>query len=306
MLALNTAILAALLFSTGPVSDESETLPEGHATTASLGHPYHGRLRDGIRLPFKGAFHTVQRSTRNRGWVYGTGYLVRGILTSARTVHQMMPPGQPLVLGNLSRRGGGDINMSMSHNSGRDVDMAYYTVDPKGQSVESRYHRFGPDGRSRKAPSRYQLDLPRNWAFVKSLLINQEFEIQWVIVAPWIERLMVKHARSAGEHPDTIRQVQRLMMQPSWAKPHDNHIHVRVLCSPEDWGKRCKNAGPVWPWNTRMLQAMDAARARIAPRLASADTRTRLDALKELRERGVDTAVLAASALLSDRELSVR
>ncbi len=305
MLALTTVLLASLALAAGP-KDETPELPTAPETTTSLGHPYHGRLKDGIRMPVEGPHHRVQRSTIKRDWVFGTGYLVRGLLVSAASMARLAPDGQPLVLGNLSREGGGDIDMSMSHNTGRDVDIAYYTADRHGQSVESKYHRFDKRGRSRSAPGRYRLDVARNWLVVKSFLSNPEFEAQWVIVAPWIERMLVQHAQKTGEPADFVRQAQRLMIQPAWAKPHDNHIHLRVLCSPEDWRRGCKNAGPVWPFNVRMLHAMDHERKAIVPRLAAQGSDTRLEALQELERKGVDTAVLDVAALLSDVEPRVR
>ena len=160
----------------GPLPDDDTnegdeaavSLPEPLASTVSLGHPYHGRLQDGIRLPEQSAHHRVQTSTKRRGWTFGTGYLVRGVLVSAQQISRIAPEGEPLIVGNLSKRGGGDIDMSMSHNTGRDVDFAYYTADAEGHSVESKYHKFGPDGRQRSNTFiRYvfvEIEITSSWA----------------------------------------------------------------------------------------------------------------------------------------------
>lgn len=308
---LIAALIAPLLLGLdGPDGETSArprvSLPVAPASTTSVGHPYYGKLRDGIRLDAEGPFHRVQDSTVRRDWVYGTGYLVRGLLVSAEAIGRLAPGGQPLVIGNLSRKGGGDIHMSMSHNSGRDVDLAYYASDRDGKPVESKYHRFGPSGRSRSQPGLYRLDLGSNWTAIKTLIVNPEFELQWVIVAPWIEDLLIAHARTLREPEDLIRRAQRLMMQPPWAKPHDNHIHIRVLCSPEDWKRGCQNAGPVWPWNTRMLSALDDARRRISPGLESRQGAVRAATLAELRKREVTTAAVDVAPLLSDPDPAVR
>jgi len=294
----------------GPVREAGAAvesmLPVAPESTTSLGHPFYGRLRDGIRMPAQGPNHKVQRSTIRRDWVYGTGYLVRGMLLAAAELSRLAPDGEPLVLGNLSRRGGGDISMSMSHNSGRDVDIAYYTADLRGNPVASEYHRFRSDGRSRKAPNRLTLDVPRNWAAVKAFMTSTEFDVQWVIVAPHIEALLLEHARAAGEPADLIARAADMMMQPSYAKVHDNHIHLRVLCSPNDWRRGCDNGGPVWPWSSRMIRALDEVRTQVAPSLRSLASATRITALKQLQTQGISTAVPDIAPLLSDSHPKVR
>ena len=281
-------------------------LPEASPTTTSIGHPYSGRLRDGVRLPHSGPFHDVQRSTRRRNWVYGTGYLVRGILRAGEAIMQTHPDGPPLVLGNLSRRGGGDIRFSRSHNTGRDVDIAYYMEDLDGRPVPSEYHRFGPDGRSIDAPDQYKLDIPRNWAAVKAFAQSPEFEVQWIIVAPYIENMLLEYARTQGEPEAFIDQMERMMMLPSWAKVHDNHIHLRVLCSPTDWSRGCRNGGPVWPWNHHMRNALVEATQETVPKLESDVVSERLRALRTLSNRRVYTSVLDISPLLNDPNPAVQ
>lgn len=306
-----TLIASLALAGDGPdhraVDGRSElVLPEARPSTVSVGHPFTGRLRDGIMLPARGPFHSVQYSTNRRKWLYGTAYLVRGVLTASEEIEEEVPGGEPLVIGNLSRRGGGDITMSMSHNSGRDVDFAYYMADLDGRSVPSKYHRFREDGRSSNAPGRFKLDIPRNWAAVKTFLLNTEFEVQWVIVAPYIERLLLEYATEIGEPDELVFRAERVMMLPGYAKAHDNHIHLRVLCSPEDWERGCKNGGPVWPWSSRMVGALDLARRALRDDLADGDAHVRLRALKQLRERAIDTAVIDVSPLLADIERPVR
>ena len=191
-----------------PIEDDDNlstmSLPADNAGTASIGHPYTGKLRNGVRLPPSGPYHVAQRSTRARNWLFGTGYLVRGIMVAAESVARLHPRGEPLVVGNLSRREGGNIKLSMSHNSGRDVDFAYYTVDMAGKSVPSEYHRFGADGISLDAPAKFKLDLARNWHLLKSLIESTQLEVQWIIVAPSIEKRLLGYAAAKGESKELI------------------------------------------------------------------------------------------------------
>ena len=314
-LASSTLVAACIgwlaLAGDGPVREPSSApppfvLPADHASTASVGHPFSGSLRDGVRLPVSSQWHEAQPSTRLRDWMYGTGYLVRGVLRVAEAVGRALPGGQTLAVGNLSRHGGGDIKLSVSHNTGRDVDFPYYTATLDGESVVSRYHRFGPDGRSRSAPGLFKLDLPRNWELVKAIMLSNEFEVQWIIVDPHIERLLLDYARMANEPEELRQRAARMLTLPGYAKAHDNHIHVRVLCSPADWRATCLNAGPVWPWSARMQEAFDVVRREVAPRLASSDPAARIEALRQLAHQHVDGAVTDVAPLLSDADAAVR
>ncbi|MFT5429617.1 MAG: penicillin-insensitive murein endopeptidase [Myxococcota bacterium] len=309
-LQLGAAYLAlVLLTGSGPESGPDEhrlELPAKSASTISVGHPYHGKLKHGVKLPDEGSHHIVQRSTKARRWNYGTTYLIRAVLVAAERVNRDLPGGVPLEVGNLSKKGGGDIKLSMSHNTGRDVDIAYYTATSDGTSTTSHYHKFAADGRSKGAPTRYQLDIARNWAWVRAMVTSQEAETQWVIVAPYIERLLLEHAKRAGEPDWLLRQAELVMMLPSWAKLHDNHIHLRVLCSPEDWKRGCNNGGPVWSWNTKMVAAMDAELDTLRPELKSDDADHQVKALRMIAKRGLGIAVPDVAPLLQSANATVR
>lgn len=196
--------------------------------------------------------------------------------------------------------------MSMSHNTGRDVDLAYFTMDAKGRPVDSHYHKFGPNGRSRTAGGKYRLDVARNWTLVRALMTNDEFELQWMITAPYIEEMLLTYARTIGEPEDIVQRAERMMMLPGWAKQHDNHFHIRVLCSPDDWAHGCSNAGPVWPWATAMSGALDAAGRDLSPGLHAHSAGRRHAALNALVERDVQTAIPNLAPLLSDEDAKVR
>jgi penicillin-insensitive murein endopeptidase len=282
------------------------SLPADNAETASIGHPYTGKLRDGVRLPPNGPYHVAQRSTRARNWLFGTGYLVRGIMRAAESVHILSGSGEPLMVGNLSRRQGGNIKLSLSHNSGRDVDFAYYSADLQGRSVASEYHRFGDNGLSLDAPTKFKLDLPRNWQLLKSLIRSNEVEVQWIIVAPGIETLLLNYAKKSGEPGELIQKAERMMMLPGYAKPHDNHIHLRVHCSPQDWHNGCHVGGPIWPWNRRLLKTLSKAATALQPRLNNSSAHVRRRTLQFIRKKQLVTALTPVAQLLSDPDKGVR
>ena len=38
------------------------------------------------------------------------------------------------------------------------------------------------------------------------------------------------------------------MLQPQDSLPHDDHLHLRIACSPEEIQAGCSGGGPYWEW----------------------------------------------------------
>src|SRR5262249_42060405 len=38
------------------------------------------------------------------------------------------------------------------------------------------------------------------------------------------------------------------MQQPSDSLPHDDHLHLRTTCAPDEVVRGCEGGGPYWPW----------------------------------------------------------
>jgi penicillin-insensitive murein DD-endopeptidase len=220
--------------------------------SASVGHPFTGRLLGGVKLAARGPNYRLRGTTVAHRWNFGVEDLIRGIRHTAIDVENHVG-GADLVVGNLSRKRGGDLPCSRSHNTGRDVDFGLYMVDSRGRSVPSRYYRFGKDGRSLEAGGRYRFDVERNWALIESLLRNPHFHVQWLVLNPHLERLVLEHARSKGVAPELVRRAAKVIDLPRYANLHRNHLHVRILC-PQGHA-RCEQGGPVWPWVPRRLAA---------------------------------------------------
>ncbi len=280
--------------------------PQPSQPGQSIGHPYSGRLKRPVAFPATSPHHITQSSTRRGRIYFGTDYLVRFLSDTVRRLSETMPGGAALSVGNLSLESGGNIPMSRSHNTGRDVDLGYIVETASGEPAPSYYHSFRKDGRSTEAPKRFRLDLARNWAVFELMMSSSEAELQYFIVAPYIETILIKWAKANGKDPELIRRAEQVMMLPAWAKLHDNHIHARVLCTPEDWAEKCDNGGPVWPWATRMASALEDLRREVVPALASADPAARLAALHTITSRGVGPAVTDVVPLLTDADEKVR
>lgn len=194
----------------------------------SIGHPFSGRLQNGVRLESRGPHHRLRWRARANRWVFGTRPLVEGLRWTATDL--AATDGAELLVGNLSRQRGGDLPCSRSHNSGRDADLGLYTLDSDGSSVLSHYYRFGPDGRSLEANGRYHFDDARNWALVRSLLENPHFEVATLVLNPALERRVLDYARAAGADADLLSRARRVLELPSYANLHRNHLHLRIRC----------------------------------------------------------------------------
>ena len=100
----------------------------------SLGLPYHGRLIDGVQLPAQSPLWTTWDPALDRvpdrGYRrYGSAKLIHLLLSVAQAYHDDNPDAPRLVIGDLSRHGGGPLDEHVSHQNGLDVDVYYPRLD---------------------------------------------------------------------------------------------------------------------------------------------------------------------------------
>jgi penicillin-insensitive murein endopeptidase len=214
----------------------------------SIGLPHRGVLTASAELPRLGSGF---RWLRDDGRHHGVPRLVAAIERAAARVDAERP-GPALMVGDLSAPGGGRITGHASHRTGRDVDLLLYLTTPAGAPIESPgFVSVGSDGLAfdEKKERFYRLDVEREWLLVKALVENDAARVQWIFVSRAIEALLVEWARARGESPETILRAMDVMQQPAPpALPHDDHIHVRTACSPNEIAAGCEPTGPERPW----------------------------------------------------------
>jgi penicillin-insensitive murein endopeptidase len=186
---------------------------------------------------------------------YGTAYFGQPELVSeverAAKYMQQIRPGPPLVLGDLSAQTGGNIPRHNSHRSGRDVDLLWYVMTPEGVPVRSPgFLRLGPDGIAIDPATGkyYRLDIERQWALIKTLLQSDTIAVQWLFMSRPLEALIIQYARARGEPDELLWRAETVMLQPKESLPHDDHIHLRISCTPETMITGCVGGGPYWEW----------------------------------------------------------
>jgi murein endopeptidase len=100
-----------------------------HGAT-SVGLPYSGHLIGGTQLPLSGpdwvTWDPITDSSPNLSTrLYGTPYTIRTLLSVIADYRAAHPNAPRVVVGDISRRGGGPLDDHVSHQSGLDVDVYY-------------------------------------------------------------------------------------------------------------------------------------------------------------------------------------
>lgn len=146
-------------------------------------------------------------------------------LTAAiHEVNERNPDTPPLRISHISREDGGYFRPHQSHQTGRDVDLAFYyrTEVPPGWR-----------GRREKL-----LDLPRCWALIRALTVHAD--VQTILVDRRIQKLLRAEALRENEDPAWVASLfdgpNRLLRH---ARRHRDHFHVRfVAARSQEMGRR--------------------------------------------------------------------
>ncbi len=160
-------------------------------------------------------------------------------------------PGSTLALGDLSTRsGGGPVSPHFSHRAGVDADLLFYVTTLEGVPVASPgFVHVGADGLAREAHGRWlRLDVERQWLLVRALLEDPQARVQWIFVSDVVHAMLVEWAVARGESPEIVERADAVMAQPNPGGVHDDHIHVRTTCSPEEMVAGCEPVGTRRPW----------------------------------------------------------
>ena len=215
----------------------------------TVGVPNQGVLTEAEELPIRGEGFVRYRPQGNH--YFGRPRLVHALERAAAEVARKAPGGAPLFIGDLSAKTGGRIPGHDSHRSGRDVDLLFLVLTPSGVPVSSPgFVRFESDGLAQVPDSKdyVRLDIDREWLLLRSLLTSPEIGVQFMFVCRELEALLIDHARALGEPDALLLRAETVMLQPSDSLPHDDHVHLRIACTPEEAIAGCSGGGPRWEW----------------------------------------------------------
>jgi len=177
----------------------------------SIGAPGGGILLNPVPLP------------EGLGWrpiapdgAYGTTETIEFIRAAIGTVHELFPDTPAISIGDISFQAGGRMRRHITHQSGRDVDFGFYY-----KSGATSWYLPGTAA---------NLDLARNWALVRALLLRTDIET--ILLDTRIQRLLYAHALQIGEDKDWLDRIFQFSRGNSKAlivhvSGHRTHYHVR-------------------------------------------------------------------------------
>ncbi len=248
------AVLAAVLVGAAGVASASDTrgdpgVPRIARGTISIGLPFEGRLRRGVRLEETRYLRHVPEYART-GNFFGTWELVQLLHRAAYRVHQRAP-GARLSVGELSSPGGGRIAGHGSHQSGRDADVAFYMLDGRGRPFDPwAFAAFDAAGRGLAPNQGLRFDDVRNWELVARLVADADARVQYLFVASEIEARLLAVGRARRASPSVLARAARAMVEPAEGHRHQNHFHLRIYCAPANRAV-CRDQAPFHPWYPR-------------------------------------------------------
>lgn len=271
----------------------------------SIGTVTTGFVVHDARLPVRGRHHRVLATQAARGLICGTDELVEAVQRAAASVARARP-GALLTVGNVGRCGGGDIRWSVSHNSGRDVDLGFYLLGPDGrQHVPDNLVALDGNGEAVDGEVRVRFDPARNWLMVRAFLTDPRPSVQWMFVSRSLRRILLDHAAASGEPPELVSRAAEVLAQPARSRPHDDHFHVRIYCASDDLMEGCQDIGSNRSWHRDSGPRVDARMRELLRLSRSRDPAVRRDAAVVLGRMGRDSGAARLVAMLRDRDIQV-
>jgi len=201
----------------GPVCDGDHDEP-----SRSIGQATDGALQDACRMPAAGPGWLAV----NRPSSYGTDEAVAMLQWAAAQVLAQYPASQPIVIGALSSENGGALRPHRSHQSGRDVDIAYFHTDKRA------LRRF-------EATDSGNFDSERTWGFLETLLYTGR--VAFVFMDYNLQAMLYADLLDVGWSEDGLAGLFQYPAGPSvprgvirHAAGHADHFHVRFRCADKD------------------------------------------------------------------------
>lgn len=113
-----------------------------------------------------------------------------------------------------------------SHQTGRDVDLGYFVNNQKCGNYFIKANKFS-------------LDVEKTWELIRALLDTKR--VQFIFMDWNLQKVLYEYAYEKGfpvadldlifQYPESRKSRTGIIR---WARGHDDHIHVRFTCPPDD------------------------------------------------------------------------
>lgn len=182
--------------------------------------PFEGeRLRDGALLEAEDGVLAMQRP--ERGW--GKPILVQALRAAARATQAGDPRATSLVVGDLSKQGGGCLPPHRSHRGGLDADIGYYHLGGKQRTWLG-------------LASATDIDADRTWQLLAGLRASGQ--LRYAFIDYDLQPSLYAAALRAGETAESLAPFFQFPRPKSadksgvvrHLKGHADHMHVRLTC----------------------------------------------------------------------------
>lgn len=220
------------------VQQKIEQIKRSKKPSTSRGGLTTGSLENACELPADGVGYRLVGPGRKTN--FGTDEMVFGLMEIGAKMYIKYGDKGAFLVGDISAEHGGKLKPHINHQGGRDVDLGLYIANSKGEPLGNRMVRFDRDGR---AGDGTLLDLERNWEFICAMLESPYFQVDAILFADWLKKLVLDHARAKlarTKNPNECMRQKRLIelaekvIEQPRSSPHDNHFHLRIKLSDED------------------------------------------------------------------------
>jgi len=229
----------------------------------SQGHPSGGRLVRGILLPLSPLWRRGRTAE-----VWASSHTVATLIAAFTRLRVDAGYDGEVFIGSISRRRGGKFAPHRSHRTGLDVDIRLPLL---------------PGVPLATYPTPDAIDWPALWELIEALLETGEVSV--IFLDRRLQERLYRAARRDGHTPEELAPIIHWPRDDRiWesivrhARNHKGHIHVRLLCGPDE--ARCK------PRRAETLER----RGWIEPRPSAKESREGARARREawlLARRGV-------------------
>lgn len=202
----------------------------------TVGHPNDGHQIRAKKLSDTAHLFVKASSVHAR---YGHPALVLMLRRSAKEISSDAG-GIRMLVGDLSREGGGALYGHRSHQSGRDADVGFFAINSKGKSVQlAEFVKFEGDGKA-VGSSNLIFDDYRNWLLIQAWVTDTRAGLSHIFVSHGLRARLLSFAAKDARFKRYVGRAAELLKQPEHGEPHDDHFHVRIAC-PKSQAGLCKS-----------------------------------------------------------------